>query len=1118
MTIERDVPSKTSFCLNLSASQCSPHTLSFSSRNEGATMSHGTSLPISEHEDRRERLRKERRDEYQQMLASKRQKGSSITEARRKLAEARDLELMEGQRRVDFSDKPLTSERFERPAPANREETYKELKERKRREEKRYRAGLMDYSPESISPHPRTVTFANQESPERDRTSRRKWTENAVHFPQPQHWDDEEDQYLQWARERGRFGSRGNGRRTNTPPSKLSNLKDDDAMSRSRSAPSVRSPDFMNLGKRLSEEEQIAKKRAYAEELRKQMLEKDKEKALERAEKFGHLKSKMDGKNTLEDDRNIRDSKNWSDRKTNEISEGKERRQHRLRDLSPPSRHSSMMEEPRKSISEDKRFHPHAIPQGWNDSTHHPPPQAGYPLPGYMPQPLPYAPHPYSYYYPPPPQPAVPLIPPPHPYTYYGQYDGQYGRPRSPPKRQSVVRIVTEDENDRSVVLQEPAHKHLSNSPVPGSLLNVSPQGVMDKDAYRAELERQIQEKKQRQLQDHAKREELDRKWDAKNEVYDPWGRGGCGAPIRDAAGKPITDLRRMRRVNESKTSPRNSSEMDLHNSLDEYMQKRDPSRLGSHTPHQAELLPPSDPDPKSQQEEYRMELKRQMEEKEELKRKEKEKQQQEEEREAQRLEMERKKLQEDYEREQQIQKQKEEETKAKNELLKKAAEEKRLAAVYLAKEKEEKERQELEMAVRRENEQRYIRPPSPPVPAVKNQLIQQGHLIPASHDSGVPPPMSTDPLTVGRGASPPVPALRNKSTTKGDFNHAEHVQMIQPLHHEPTNVVPRSKVSDLPMQTLNRTEPPKHFEQPTAVPTVQPLAQGVQRDSDKERTQSMQGDDQNVLYKLSAMRKLLSDAKSRVPTLSPSSVVEEKKSSERSLLDPVKVDVRKLSSRSQPDARPRPDQGNAIEAFNQLKYSNVDSMRKNFLTKFPEPPQSESALEIQQAELLKHQEEILSKLQLAVKQRVEPNKENQPQSSGGLLPSETVYVENGSHDTAQQQKRRKQKRRTWQISAKFGSEMESHRTHHSQRPKSQISTTSFDVDAVAEKNKDRLQKLDAVLRSTKTIPSSTPDDVIQHFLDSRTPYTPELNESEPLSRMSERSLPNETTFKPIFP
>ncbi|XP_046891194.1 uncharacterized protein LOC124477447 [Hypomesus transpacificus] len=68
---------------------------------------------------------------------------------------------------------------------------------------------------------------------------------------------------------------------------------------------------------------------------------------------------------------------------------------------------------------------------------------------------------------------------------------------------------------------------------------------------YQEELEQQIQEKQERRRLEKAERDRAEAKLEAEIKNYDPWGRGGCGAPLRDNQGDLITDLKQMHRQNE---------------------------------------------------------------------------------------------------------------------------------------------------------------------------------------------------------------------------------------------------------------------------------------------------------------------------------------------------------------------------------------------------------------------------------------------------------------------------------------------------------------------------------------------------------------------------------------
>jgi hypothetical protein len=58
------------------------------------------------------------------------------------------------------------------------------------------------------------------------------------------------------------------------------------------------------------------------------------------------------------------------------------------------------------------------------------------------------------------------------------------------------------------------------------------------KEAYRAELEAQIAERAARKAADKRARNIEDAAKEAEMATYSPWGKGGAGAPLRDAAGQ----------------------------------------------------------------------------------------------------------------------------------------------------------------------------------------------------------------------------------------------------------------------------------------------------------------------------------------------------------------------------------------------------------------------------------------------------------------------------------------------------------------------------------------------------------------------------------------------------
>uniref|UniRef100_A0A8C3TW17 Centrosome and spindle pole associated protein 1 n=1 Tax=Catharus ustulatus TaxID=91951 RepID=A0A8C3TW17_CATUS len=65
--------------------------------------------------------------------------------------------------------------------------------------------------------------------------------------------------------------------------------------------------------------------------------------------------------------------------------------------------------------------------------------------------------------------------------------------------------------------------------------------------SYQQELQQQIREREERRKQEREEKEKLE----AEMRNYNPWGRGGGGAPLKDAEGNLITDLNIMHKRNE---------------------------------------------------------------------------------------------------------------------------------------------------------------------------------------------------------------------------------------------------------------------------------------------------------------------------------------------------------------------------------------------------------------------------------------------------------------------------------------------------------------------------------------------------------------------------------------
>ncbi|KAM6410105.1 centrosome and spindle pole-associated protein 1 isoform 13-T13 [Pluvialis apricaria] len=248
--------------------------------------------------------------------------------------------------------------------------------------------------------------------------------------------------------------------------------------------------------------------------------------------------------------------------------------------------------------------------------------------------------------------------------------------------------------------------------------------------SYQQELQQQIREREERRRREREEKERYEAKLEAEMRNYNPWGKGGGGAPLRDAKGNLIS-------FTFAQTSPFARGNV-----------------FGE---------PPS-PQHLRRQESYKNFLRLQIEEKRRREEAEREKLRMEEEKEEKRLAEQRMRIQKAYEDEQEEKRKKEEERRLKNKEIIRLDEERQKEAEKRRKEKEEKQderlRQYFEKEKMEEEKKMFSRQPSPIIPALQNKSVRKEERIPSaeSHISyyAQDPPQPRVP-------SPPVPARRNQ-------------------------------------------------------------------------------------------------------------------------------------------------------------------------------------------------------------------------------------------------------------------------------------------------------------------------------------------------------------------
>ncbi|NXA89548.1 CSPP1 protein, partial [Melanocharis versteri] len=291
--------------------------------------------------------------------------------------------------------------------------------------------------------------------------------------------------------------------------------------------------------------------------------------------------------------------------------------------------------------------------------------------------------------------------------------------------------------------------------------------------SYQQELQQQIREREERRRQEREEKEKLE----AEMRNYNPWGRGGGGAPLKDAEGNLITDLNIMHKRNEEAyhnpeprlyEDKRAIVDLSLASSRPENSEAST-NKIAGVTFAQASPFargnvfgePPS-PEQLKRQESYKNFLRLQIEEKRRREEAEREKLRMEEEKEEKRLAEQRMRIQKAYEEELEERRRKDEERRLKNKEVIQLDEERKKEAEKQRKEKEKQEeqfRQYLEKEKMEEEKKVLSRQSSPIVPALQNKLRKEERIPSAESRLSY---YAQDPAQP-RAPSPPVPARRNQ-------------------------------------------------------------------------------------------------------------------------------------------------------------------------------------------------------------------------------------------------------------------------------------------------------------------------------------------------------------------
>ncbi|XP_076185719.1 centrosome and spindle pole-associated protein 1 isoform X8 [Aptenodytes patagonicus] len=464
--------------------------------------------------------------------------------------------------------------------------------------------------------------------------------------------------------------------------------------------------------------------------------------------------------------------------------------------------------------------------------------------------------------------------------------------------------------------------------------------------SYQQELQQQIREREERRRQEREEKERYEAKLEAEMRNYNPWGKGGGGAPLRDAKGNLITDLNMMHKQNEDAY---HNPEARLYEdkraivSVDLSLASPRPENTEASTNKIAGFTfaqtspfargnvfgePPS-PQHLKRQESYKNFLRLQIEEKRCREEAEREKLRMEEEKEEKRLAEQRMRIQKAYENEQEEKRKKEEERRLKNKEIIRLDEERQKEAEKRRKEKEEKQdeqlRQYFEKEKMEEEKKMFSRQPSPIISALQNRSIRREERIPSaeSHISyyAQDPPQPRVP-------SPPVPARRNQLRA-----FEERKNVINELSEMRKQL--RSEERRLQEQLLN-----------------------VASDDDVPITRGRREKNPKDIFEMARLRL-------QAPVRRPSS---------KEAQDPVNIQN--------------------IWEFNELKNKDSET-RMGLRHMYPDPPKDDHTLEIQQQALLREQQKKLDRMRMRRETEDDSASGGNPQTMGLFRNESNEFLKN---------------------------------------------------------------------------------------------------------------------------
>ena len=527
--------------------------------------------------------------------------------------------------------------------------------------------------------------------------------------------------------------------------SQIKTLQEQD---RSKSVPSEKE---VGIFKNLGVQNPRFQKKTYGEELRRQMEEQRQAKANAKKEYIGLPTTHSNAKGPIAYDHSpLLDAEvmmrlTSNENGTRERSSGEVSRQ-----AVAPIRVVETPKIPQTNTQPLPQVHPQPnpnVPPGYPGFY----PNMIFPPPGMYP--------PYPYYFPHP-QYQPDFSKEYDPYSYYGldkrKASISQEKARSPP-----IRHHTRPAKEVNEKVEDPSIIRIGDIGGSNDVIKTRQTKVPDSLEYARQLKRQMEERERQRLQRKQDDDDYNRKIEAEAQSYNPWGRGGAGAPLKDASGNslptrrgnPLDIDREPAADKPALVAPTFSAPKWPEKSTSAIPAIKTGSQHFGRVNEITGQTKANDPQVLAAKNDYQAFLRQQIEEKNAKKEKERELQRLEDEREAARIERDRVRMKEEFEKELEEKKQKEEAQRKANEELKRVAEERRKEQERRADdmqkqaEEERKRQQRLEQEQKDRIEKREPSPPipshthakSPPIPALtKTPIRSEMKVVPVS-ESPVP-------------------------------------------------------------------------------------------------------------------------------------------------------------------------------------------------------------------------------------------------------------------------------------------------------------------------------------------------------------------------------------------